>query len=93
MIAAHPIMPNHGGKIMCHILVLFSQQSQHEVLFKRVGAIGLVMGGTRARQVFETIQTEASIGKKKYRASFLNIVSDIQDLATQLQKKNEHMSK
>jgi hypothetical protein len=91
MVAAHPIMPHHGGKILCHILASFSRrlfdekkenkevQCLHE-LMRHAAALCLDICGPTAHTVIDAIEAE----NNNYQTSFLEVVTQVRNLAVTL---------
>lgn len=88
LIAAHPIMSHHGGKIICSVLASFSTRLDNntdEVQLLRdislhTAALCLIVTGPSAEKVIESVEME----KEKYQTSFLQVLSQVRILATNL---------
>jgi hypothetical protein len=90
LVAAHPIMPRHGGKIASALLAcmghhhLQQQQEASAVLTvavaQHVAALALVVCGARARAVLEQVLDY----KEEYDVEFLRLIEQVQQEAATL---------
>lgn len=93
MVAAYPIMPHHGGKILCHLLSALSfgladNDSSDEsraagCLMKHAAALCLVVCGSSARDILKDIETD----KEKYQDFFLDSLSEVQKMSAYIDSK------
>lgn len=89
MVAAHPIMPHHGGKIICHLLASHSRPLADDTkdvqclrgMMGHTAAVCLVVCGTSAYAVIDAIESEIN----KYQKPFLEVVAQVRSLAITLQ--------
>ncbi len=91
LIAAYPIMPHHGGKILCGILASFSTRSTNHTddlqdvrsIALHAAALCLVVCGSSAYRVIDGADME----KDKYQMSFLSLLSEVRGLAASLENQ------
>ena len=88
MVAAYPIMPHHGGKIICHLLTSCTSdaiwstenvQCVHELKL-HAAALSLIICGESAYRVVNAVEAEPG----KYQEPFLETVSHVRGLAISL---------
>jgi hypothetical protein len=82
MVAAHPGMPRHGGKLMSTLLVVAAATKEREFAL-HVTAIGLVLTGERGRLIVEGVVMNA---QGEYSAALIETAADVQMRAKNFQR-------
>jgi hypothetical protein len=88
MVSAHPIMPHHGGKIMCHLLAAFSNRRTNKpevnqalrCWTRHATVVCLLLCGSSARKIIQAIELE----KEKYQRCFIEMISEVQSMTVTL---------